>query len=293
MSKFPHDDFAKAYLTELLSTIGKATPNHPLKNETRFADLWFELNPKFAERRSELGLLGELLTRDALIEVFRNPATPVEIRACQSKISTLETELLNKAKRSKETLSEHQLPCLWLIMPTASENIHEGFGTIGTEIAGVHYFPSFQRTGLIVIHQLPKTENTLFLRVLGRAGEQRRAIEEVVQHPVSPLYTSIEELLANYRTDLENLRPITPEEEELIMNLSTAYLKKREEWKQEGIESGISQGISQGIGIGRQQNSYEVAANLLKEGLSVEFVMKVTGLTAPQIQSISIQATET
>ena len=73
------------------------------------------------------------------------------------------------------------------------------------------------------------------------------------------------------------------------MNLSTAYLKKREEWKQEGIESGISQGI----GIGRQQNSYEVAANLLKEGLSVEFIMKVTGLTAAQIQSITIQATET
>ena len=297
MSKFPHDDFAKAYLTELLSTIGKATPNRPLKNETRLADLWFEINPKFAERRAELGLLGELLTRDALIEVFRNPATPVEIRTCQSKLSTLETELLNKAKRNKETLLEYQLPYLWLIMPTASENIHEGFGTIGTEISGVYHFPSLQRTGLIVVHQLPKTENTLFLRVLGRAGEQRRAmaygrsltIEEVVRHPVSPLYTSIEELLANDRTDLENLRPITPEEEELIMNLSTAYLKKREEWKQEGIESGISQGI----GIGRQQNSYEVAANLLKEGLSVEFIMKVTGLTAAQIQSITIQATET
>ena len=164
--------------------------------------------------------------------------------------------------------------------PTASETIHEGFGTIGTEISGAYHFPSLQRTGLIVVHQLPKTENTLFLRVLGRAGEQRRAIEEVVRHPVSPLYTSIEELLANYRTDLENLRPITAEEEELIMNLSTAYLKKREEWKQEGIQSGISQGIG------------EVATNLLKEGLSVEFVMKVTGLTAAQIQSITIEATE-
>ena len=64
------------------------------------------------------------------------------------------------------------------------------------------------------------------------------------------------------------------------MNLSTAYLKKRKEWKQEGIDSGISQGIT------------EVAANLLKEGLSVEFIMKVTGLTANQIQRISTQATE-
>ena len=60
------------------------------------------------------------------------------------------------------------------------------------------------------------------------------------------------------------------------MNLSAAYLKKREEWKQEGIESGI----------------IEVAAHLLKEELSVEFIMKVTGLTAPQIQSIPTQVTE-
>ena len=156
MSKFPHDDFAKAYLTELLSTIGKATPNHPLKNETRFADLWFELNPKFAERRTELGLLGELLNRDSLIEVFRNPATPVEMRTCQSKLSTLETELINKAKRGKQTLSEHQLPYLWLIMPTASENIREGFGTIVSQISGVYRLPSLQRTGLIVVHHSKK-----------------------------------------------------------------------------------------------------------------------------------------
>jgi hypothetical protein len=39
MSKFPHDDFAKAYLMELLNTIGKATPNRPFKAETLFAYL--------------------------------------------------------------------------------------------------------------------------------------------------------------------------------------------------------------------------------------------------------------
>jgi hypothetical protein len=31
MSEFPHDDFAKAYLTELLSLIGTAKPNHHSK----------------------------------------------------------------------------------------------------------------------------------------------------------------------------------------------------------------------------------------------------------------------
>jgi hypothetical protein len=158
MSKFPHDDFAKAYLTELLSVIGTATPNRPLKSETRIADLWFELNPNATDQRHELGLLGQLLTRNALIEVFRNPATPLEIRACQSKLSNLEGDLFRKAKRRKQALTEVDLPDLWLIMPTASVEIRDGFGCFPTAIAGIYEFPVLQRTGLIVVHQLAKTE---------------------------------------------------------------------------------------------------------------------------------------
>jgi hypothetical protein len=88
MSKFPHDDFAKAYLTELLSLIGTATPNRSFKAETRIADLWFEIGPDAAENCHQLGLLGQIFTRDALIEIFRNAATPYEVRTCQSKRST-------------------------------------------------------------------------------------------------------------------------------------------------------------------------------------------------------------
>jgi hypothetical protein len=123
MPKFPHDDFSKTYLTELLSVIGKAIPNRPLKAETHFADLWFELDPKLAFQRSRLGLLGELLDRDSLIEVFRKAATNTEIRTCQGKFSRLESELNRRAKRQKQTVAEEDLPHIWLIMPTASDTV--------------------------------------------------------------------------------------------------------------------------------------------------------------------------
>jgi molybdopterin converting factor small subunit len=271
MSKFPHDDFAKAYLTELLSTIGKAVPNHPLKAETRAADLWFELNPKSQAQRSQLGLLGRLLTRDSLIEVFRNPATPVEIRTCQGKLSNLECHLLRQAKRRRKTLTEETLPFLWLIMPTASDEIRQGFSVLATETSGVYEFPNLQRVGLVVVHQLPKTEDTLWLRILGRAGDQRRAVEEFAQRPVeSSLHTSIEELLADYRAILEKQRKLTPEEEELVMNLSAAYLKKQEEWKQEG----------------EQKKAVEVAINLLREGSAPDLIAKVTKLSLKEIEKL-------
>ena len=270
MTQFPHDDFAKAYLTELLRPIGTTIPNYPLKPDTRFADLWFHRSS--TADSAQLGLLGELLTRDALIEVFRNPATDLEIRTSQSKLTTEETHRINRAKRKKQSISQTQLPWLWLIMPTASPDMREGFCLRETHHPGVYDFPRLQRTGLILVHQLAKTEQTLWLRVLGRGKEQKRAIDELTQIPEpTPLYRTIEELLTDYRAILESRGNITPEDEELLMNLSTVYLKQREEWRQEG----------------RQRTLQEVAIGLLRNKIDPELILEITGLTPAQIQALS------
>ena len=182
MSEFPHDDFAKEYLTELLSNIGTAVPNKVIKSERREGDLWFERDTKLTivTQRKKLGLMGQLLRRDSLIEVFRNPATAMEIRACRGKLTDIEWEMAREAKRKKETLTEDMLPDLWFIMPTASEEILQGFGLRKSRISGVYRWPKLDRTGLIVVHQLPMTEETLWIRLLGRNGNQARAIHELV-----------------------------------------------------------------------------------------------------------------
>jgi len=278
MSNFPHDDFAKAYLVELLSTIGTATPNYPLKAETREADLWFQINPEFEKARSQLGLLGRLLPKDSLIEVFRNPATPFEIGGCKNKRFSLEAELVRKAKRQNIPVTESELPSLLLLMPTASQEIQNGFGVVATETTGVYLFPRFERSQLVVLHQLPKSEDTLWLRLLGRAGYQRSAMEEFSAMPTEvPLHANIGELLADYRTMLESSRsskidqtlPITQEEQELIMNLSAAYLKRREEWTEEAVS--------------------KVALNLLRKGMTTELVAEATELSIEQVNQLREQ----
>jgi hypothetical protein len=276
MTKFTHDDFAKSYLTELLSTIGKAVPDRRIKSESREGDLWFELNPKSKTKRHELGLLGELLTRDSLIEVFRNPASAAEIRACQGKLFDLEAEFIRKAKRRKKPVPEEKLPYLWLIMPTASEEIRTGFGAMPTSIPGVYEFPKFTRTGLIVVHQLAKTEDTLWLRILGREGNQRQAIEEFVQQPVSnELRATIEELLTDYRAKLETLgKQLTQEDEELIMNLSAAYIKKQQEWLEEGGRKMLD------------RRNQEITIAALRKGLDIALIMELTGLSLGEIEKL-------
>jgi flagellar biosynthesis/type III secretory pathway protein FliH len=54
------------------------------------------------------------------------------------------------------------------------------------------------------------------------------------------------EIFASWRKNLELNSNVSDEERELIMSLSPAYLKQREEWKQEGIEEGRQQGRQQG-----------------------------------------------
>lgn len=99
MSEFPHDDFAKDYLTELLSTIGTAVPNKVIKSERREGDIWSERTAKLtiAAQRKKLGLMGQLLRRDSLIEVFRNPATAMEIRSGRGKLTDIEREMVREA----------------------------------------------------------------------------------------------------------------------------------------------------------------------------------------------------
>ena len=250
MSEFPHDQFAKDYLTELLSTIGKATPNKLVRSERREGDVWFERDRtlSIAEQKKRLGLMGQLLTHDSLIEIFRDPASEFEFRSCKGKLIDIEGRLVRAAARRDEKVVVETLPHLWLIMPTASKEIRQGFCAHKSRIPGVYRLPRLDRVGLIVVHQLAITADTLWLRLLGKNGNQNRAIQELVTtSSPSQLYANIEDILADYRSNLEANQSLTPDEEELIMNLSAAYLKKQQEWKEEGKEDIIIRLIRSGM----------------------------------------------
>jgi predicted transposase YdaD len=82
----------------------------------------------------------------------------------------------------------------------------------------------------------------------------------------SPLYNSIEDILANYRAKLEQSRSLTPEEEELIMNLSVAYTKRIQEAKLEG--------------------KLETIMALLQAGAEPAFIANALGLPIESIEKL-------
>jgi hypothetical protein len=87
--------------------------------------------PKASHKDSaahELGLLGRIAQIPCLLEPFRNQPTFFEIRSCLRKLYQVHGGYQRKSKREKESLQESDLPYLWILASSASENLLNGFG---------------------------------------------------------------------------------------------------------------------------------------------------------------------
>ena len=114
------------------------------------------------------------------------------------------------------------------------------------------------KAAIIAIHQLPRTPETLWLRVLGKGNVQKQAVAELRELPSDNVFRlNALELLYNLRTILEVRQDIDREDRELIMELSPLYLQRLEDATQRGMQQGMQQGIQQGLQQGIQQGIQE------------------------------------
>jgi len=245
MTRQAHDQFAKQYLAELLSALGEVETSRDVTSEVRQVDLYFvpATSPKVDPEN--YGILGKIATSTCLIEPFRNPPTPIEVRNCLLKLFIIQEEMLGKAKREKNSLKEADLPCLWILSPSVSPRLTEGFGAKLNPkkqwSEGIHFFPEFYKTGIVAINQLPINPFTLWLRLLGRGATQQQAVNELVSLPENNAFKGeILELLANWRINVQVNQNLTNDDQELIMNLSPAYLRWREDTLLEGRRELVS-----------------------------------------------------
>jgi hypothetical protein len=276
MTIFAHDEFAKGFLETLLSPFGKVKPSHKIAAEVREVDVYFIPSSDNLDR-TDLGLLAQCVTSLVVFEPFRNSVSVSDIRACMSKLYDLHAKIYREAKRRKQPEpKDDKLPILWILTPTLSDNILVSLGAnLDAERGeGMYLLPLAQKTGIIVIHRLPKTPETLWFRILGKDGVQKRAIEEVKELPQEhPYRQNTLELLGNLKVTLESQETIQPEDLDLIMQLSPLYLEKIQAAKQEG----------------KQEDRQEIALKMLRKNMPLETISELTELNTEQLQSLRSQ----
>jgi hypothetical protein len=251
MTRFIHDQFAKDYLEELLKPFGEVQAASQVAGEIREIDVLFTPFPNQTTNVELLGLLGKLATTPAIFEPFRNPASTEEICDCLLKSLEVRGALRRAAKREQTNKTKIEIPKLWILTPTASKNIISGFsGTINPDsLPGIYYLAKSLHAAIVVIHQLPQTQETLWLRLLGRGTVQKRAIDELAALPLNQPYVKITlELLYNLQKNLKINQSSQTEDQELIMRLAPLYQQDRELAKQEGEQRLIIRQLNRRIG---------------------------------------------
>jgi hypothetical protein len=251
MSQFPHDEFAKDLLRLLLEAYGRIEVERVIGSEARAIDFCFF--PTRSDIPTEhLGILGKLAAVAAGFEPYRNPASAENVRDCLGKLYDFRKELRRQNKKAKGTV--RMLPHLWILTPTLAANTLREFGAIidpGMAESGVYRLPSGYKMGIVVIHQLPQTLDTLWLRLLGRGKVQVEAIRETYNlSEDSPYRKPALELLAALQTTLENKRKRNNTEEDLLMSLMTSpiYLEHVRKLEAQVARSIASQLLAQKLG---------------------------------------------
>lgn len=251
MTQIPFDQLAKEFLKEFLTPLGRAERSLEVPGESKFVDVWFEPALQPTIDSDTLGLLGRIATTPCLIEPFHNPPTRTEVRTCLLKLLWVHEDHRREANR----ILEEALPKLWILAADVSKPVLNDFSAIPSErwLPGIYFLANALKTAIVAINQLPQTEETLWLRILGRDETQRQAISEVLALPATDFRRSKTlQMLTAWKVTIELTGTQTSEDEQLLMTLSQAYL----EWEQETERRGERRGEKQG--------ERKVIENLLK-----------------------------
>jgi hypothetical protein len=275
------DQLSKQYLEEFLTPIGIVQRQYEIPGEAKFVDIWFIPNSD-ATLTHDLGLLGRIAQKSCLIEPYRNVPTRTDVRVSLMKLVWIQEDERRKAQR--EELPEDELPQLWILAATTSKPLlEETEGKIKADwLPGVYFMAGILKTAIVAIDQLPETEETLWLRVLGRDATQERAIREVLALPVDhPRRNGILRLLVSWkvRIDLGEIEDFSGRE--ALMALSESFLTWERQWEQQKEEQ-IRQRIE-------QEKLQEIALKMLQDNLPLEQISRLTGLTIAQIQALQSQ----
>jgi hypothetical protein len=150
-------------------------------------------------------------------------------------------EYQREANRNNTSIKEAGLPRLWILTPTASEALVSEFRAIIDKswLPGIYFMANPLRTAIVVIHQLPRTPETLWVRILGKGTVQKQAIDELEALPVdSPFRSNALRLLKNLQKNLGITQNVDEEDRELFMRLAPLYDQDIERATREGERRG-------------------------------------------------------
>ena len=125
-------------------------------------------------------------------------------------------------------------------------------------------------------------------KIKGREDEKDQLLDWLIflENPESERVIRKMEENENLKEAVEKLDRISEDEKmQRIIELREKAIRDEHAIYAKGVDDGIEKGIKKGA----KQEKLQIAENMLKEGTSIEFIEKVTGLTKEEIEKINIK----
>jgi hypothetical protein len=255
------DQFGKSLLRDALSAAAASETEVEVVAATQKIDVYAVPDPDRAAERPKMGLLGDLSTEPALFEPFRNTPSLARVRRCIAKQLAWHHELERRARASSARAltggEPHAPPCIaypWLIVisPGRPETVLEAYGCrpirpgVYEAVAGLHM-------RVVVLAELPRTRETLLLRLLGAGHRFNDALVDLAALPPDAWELGVvAPLVIQFRLGSDG-KPGTNEEDDMSAETRAWFedfqRKLRDEGRREGRVEEAARNVLTVLGV--------------------------------------------
>jgi Domain of unknown function (DUF4351) len=190
------DQLAKNLLRDALSRACTAETEVEVLAATQKIDVYTAPDPARAAERSHMGLLGELAAQPCLFEPFHDTPTLRQLRRCLNKQHTWYHELERRTRaagssrappaesgRDRSAANEVPFPVLVVISPGPPETVLDAYGCKQIRPGIYQAAGSGLALRIVVLAELPRTPETLLLRLLGKGHVFSQALTDLALLP--------------------------------------------------------------------------------------------------------------
>jgi hypothetical protein len=253
------DQFSKGLLRSAMSLVGTSETEVEVLADTQKIDVYYVPDPALAGQRAQLGLLGAQCAEAGLFETFSiTPSVPL-FRRCLNKQLTWHHELERRARASSAPRSvpgeepARPFPLLVIFSLGRPVSILKGYGFKPAR-QGIYESVPALKVRVLALKELPRTRETLLVRLLGTKKVFRNAINDLARLPpdsgarsiAEPLLLQfkMEQMIAGERGDMTREEVVNSPEYQLWYE---SYLRNQkllaETHRKEGVRDGEREGV--------------------------------------------------
>jgi len=245
------DQFAKNVLRDALSRACAAETEVEVLAATQKIDVYSVPDPARAAERAQMGLLGDLSAEPSLFEPFHDTPTLRKVRRCINKQHTWHHELERRARAAAgsppadtdlaESAQEAVIfPALVVISPGRPETALDAYGCKPVR-PGVYHAVWGLALRVIVLAELPRTRETLLLRLLGAGRLLREALTDLAALSDDAWEKTIATpLLVHFRLGNEHA---TNQENDVSAEIQAWFEDYQQKLRNEALKEGRNEGV--------------------------------------------------